>query len=95
MSPICEKCGGSPAQPFHSFELESWETTDRFVGEKEIYYICLACFDQLTNESLQTNEVKKMREQNRNNLEKAIEEGLVCPKCKMMIIEENHICNPS
>lgn len=95
MAHVCEKCGGSPAQPFHAFELESWETKDQFVGEKEIYYLCLPCFDQLTNESLQTDEVKKKRAENRINLEKAIAEGIVCPTCKMLILEENHICDPS
>ncbi|RXT06305.1 hypothetical protein [Ammoniphilus sp. CFH 90114] len=90
MNHKCEICGADHAEPYRSFELESWEIP--FNEKKDVHYICFPCFDQLTEKKLQTNEVKERMRYNRENLDKLIEEGLVCPRCKEMILEENHKC---
>lgn len=92
MKPLCEKCHQAEGQPFHHFEVESWETSQPFAEKKDAYYLCLPCFDRLAEEAIQTEEVAKRREQNRKNLEKAIRDGLACPDCKTMIFEDEHVC---
>lgn len=92
MKQTCERCKKAEGQPFHSFEVESWETNQKFEEKKDLYHLCLSCFDHLTNEAIQTEDVFKRKEINRGNLEKAIQEGLVCPLCKTMIFEDEHTC---
>lgn len=90
MSHPCEKCGAAHAEPFHTFELESWNIPMK--TDEEYHYLCFDCFDALTENPLQTDEVKQRMKHNREELDKVIREGLVCPKCKNIILEENHVC---
>ena len=92
MKQLCERCKEAEGQPFHSFEVESWETNHGFEEKKDTYYLCLPCFDQLTEEALLTEDVFKRKEANREQFEKALQEGLICPLCKTMIFEEEHTC---
>jgi hypothetical protein len=87
----CELCGGEHAQKFSALELESWDFN--FGDEKKDFYdVCFACYDKMTETPLLTEEVQKRRKENSKNLEKTIEEGLICPKCKTFILDENHTC---
>ncbi|RKD24394.1 hypothetical protein BEP19_08360 [Ammoniphilus oxalaticus] len=89
---LCEKCKQTEGQLYHAFEVDSWETKHPFTQNKESYHLCLSCFDLLMNEAIETEEIAKRKEVNRKSLEKAIEAGLACPKCKTMIFEEDHTC---
>ena len=91
MSHPCEKCGAAHADRFHTFELESWNIPLRS-PDKEYHHICFDCFDALTERPLQNDEVKQRMKHNRGELDKVIRGGLVCPECKTMILEENHVC---
>jgi hypothetical protein len=87
----CELCGGEHPQKFSALELGSWDFN--FGEEKKDFYdVCYACYDKMTESPLQTEEVQKRRKENSKNLEKTIEEGLICPKCKTFIMDENHTC---
>lgn len=90
MAHQCERCGSPHGEPYQSFELESWDIS--FDKSKNVHYICFPCFDKLTEARLQTDEVKQRMRHNREQLEKLIEEGLVCPQCKEPLVEGTHTC---
>ncbi|WP_025026917.1 hypothetical protein [Caldalkalibacillus mannanilyticus] len=87
----CEVCGAKNPSKFSAFELESFDIK---VSEekKDFYHVCYPCYDRLTEEQFQDEAIEKRLSENHKNLEKTIDQGFVCPECKMMIIEEPHTC---
>jgi hypothetical protein len=88
----CEICGGKVSNKFSALELKTWEAQITKEKEKDFYDVCYTCFDKLTEAPLLTEEVKNNRKINSIHLEKAIRDGLACPKCKNIIFDEHHIC---
>gem|GEM_PF-2293127 len=88
---LCEVCGAKDPSKFSAFELESFDIniSDE---KKEFYHVCFSCYDRLTEEQFQNDELEKRLSKNHENLEKVLKEGFVCPDCKMLIIEEPHVC---
>lgn len=92
MNHTCELCGASDAKKFNAFELESFGIPKELKAGREHYYLCLSCYDEITEKPLQSVEVQQRIKENRDNLDKLIKEGLVCPTCKMPILDEHHTC---
>jgi ribosomal protein L34E len=86
----CEVCGGKDPVTFSAFELESYDIT--FEEKKKFHEVCFPCFHKLSEVPLQTEEVLKRLEVNKKHLEEKIKDGLVCPSCKTIIFDENHVC---
>lgn len=92
MTHTCQLCGAPNAQKFNAFELESFGLPEELKQGQEHYYLCLSCYDDLTEKPLLTEEVQRRMKENRENLDKLIEEGLVCPNCKMPLLDDQHTC---
>lgn len=88
----CEICGGKDSHKFSALELKTWDAQITKETEKNFYNVCYTCFDKLTEAPLLTEEVSENRKVNGKFLEKAIKDGLACPQCKNIIMDDNHIC---
>jgi hypothetical protein len=88
----CERCGDPKSSYFRAFEVESWGDPEIEKQNKEGYYLCFTCFNKIAEAPIQTEEVQKRLKENMQSFEKAVQEGLVCPKCKQLILDDNHVC---
>ncbi|MBP1933132.1 hypothetical protein [Ammoniphilus resinae] len=90
---ICEVCKEKKGDFYSSFELESWGIIEK-IGEKNRthYYLCIDCFNRLTDAPLFSEEARQKILKNKEEYQKAVEEGLVCPECKAFIMEKPHRC---
>ena len=90
---ICEYCKEKNGEFYSAFELDSWGIIGKIGREnRNHYYLCINCFNHLTDSPLQSEEARQKILKNKEEYQKAVEEGLVCPKCKAFIMEKPHRC---